>query len=261
MEACGEEGQLKLLGSTTSPFVARVRIALALKGIDYEFIEEDSQNKSQLLLQSHPVHKKIPVLLHNGKPVCESMIIVQYIEEAWKSKAPNLMPKDPYDRAIARFWAAFVEDKVIQPFVRYLLFGFLKVSIPFLYSVSNSKYCWLQLVLSIAGVYNGEGEQQQKAAEESVANFLLLEEALSGKAYFGGDEIGLVDISLGGILVFIKTLEKITNIVLIDTEKMPQLSAWVDRFSKADGVKEVLPDPAKLFKFLSARRAKRVESN
>jgi len=228
MEACGEEGQLKLLGMAQSPIVARVRIALALKGIDYEFIEEDIQNKSQLLLQSNPVHKKIPVLLHNGKPVCESMIIVQYIEEAWNSKPPNLMPKDPYDRATARFWAAFVEDK---------------------------------LVLSTAGVCNGEGEQQLKAAEESVANLLLLEEALSGKAYFGGDEIGLVDISLGGIWVFIKTLEKITNIVLIDTEKMPQLSAWVDRFSKADGVKEVLPDPAKLFKFLSARRAKRVESN
>jgi glutathione S-transferase len=229
MEACGEDGKVKLLGESMSPFVLRVRIALALKGVHYEFIEENLLlNKSQLLLQSNPVHKKVPVLFHNGKPVCESMIIVQYIDEAWNTEAPSLMPKDPYDRAIARFWAAFVEDK---------------------------------LVLSTAGVCNGEGEQQLKAAEESVANLLLLEEALSGKAYFGGDEIGLVDISLGGIWVFIKTLEKITNIVLIDTEKMPQLSAWVDRFSKADGVKEVLPDPAKLFKFLSARRAKRVESN
>nr|ABK27160.1 unknown [Picea sitchensis] len=225
MEACGEEGQVKLLGNTRSSFVVRVRIALALKGIHYEFIEENTPTKSQLLLQSNPVHKKIPVLIHNGRPVCESMIIVQYIEETWDTKAPNLMPKDPYDRAIARFWTAFVEDK---------------------------------LVLSILGVFNGHGEQQLKAAEESVANFLLLEEVLqtTGKAYFGGDEIGLVDISLGGILVFTKTLEKVTNIVLIDTDKMPQLSAWVDRFSNADGVKEVLPDRGEIFELITGWRAK-----
>nr|ABK23935.1 unknown [Picea sitchensis] len=225
MEACGEEGQLKLLGATRSPFLVRVRIALALKGIDYEFIEEDFQNKSQLLLQSNPVHKMIPVLIHNGKPVCESMIIVQYIDEAWYSKAPNLMSKDPYDRAIARFWSAFVDDKIVP---------------------------------CLRGVLNGQGEQQQKAAEESVANFLLLEEALqtNGKTYFGGDEIGLVDISLGGIVVFIKTMEKVTNIVLIDTDKMPLLSAWAERFYKADGLKDVLSDPAEIFEFITGWRAK-----
>nr|ADE76765.1 unknown [Picea sitchensis] len=228
MEACGEEGQVKLLGMARSPFVVRVRIALALKGIDYEFIEEDFQNKSQLLLQSNPVHKKIPVLLHNGKPVCESMIIVQYIDETWDTKAPNLMPKDPYDRAIARFWAAFVDDKLVP--------------------------CEEALT--------SQGEQQQKAVEDSVANFLVLEEALrtslcfSGKPYFGGDEIGFVDIALGGMLTFVKTLEKATNSVLIDVEKMPLLSAWMDRFCKADGVKEVMPDPAKLLEFMFAMRVK-----
>ena len=75
--------------------------------------EENMENKSQLLLQSNPVHKKIPVLIHNSKPVCESMIIVQYIEETWDTMLPNLLSKDPYERAIARFWAAFVDDKVI----------------------------------------------------------------------------------------------------------------------------------------------------
>ena len=54
MEGCGEEGQVKLLGISLSPFVVRVRIAIALKGIDYQFIQEDvTQNKSQLLLQSN----------------------------------------------------------------------------------------------------------------------------------------------------------------------------------------------------------------
>eukprot|EP00253_Pinus_taeda_P008125 PITA_08125 len=223
MEGCGEDGQVKLLGTNHSAFVVRVRIALALKGIHYEFIEEDIQNKSELLLQSNPVHNKIPVLIHNGKPVCESMIIVQYIEEAWGNTASNFMPKDPYDRAIARFWAAFIDDKFIP---------------------------------SIWGVFKGVGEEQQKAVEESVSSLLLLEEALSGKAYFGGDEIGLVDIALGGLLVAIQMIERVTDSVLIDTLKMPLLSTWAHKFYKAEGVKEVLPDPAKSFELGSAKRAK-----
>jgi len=219
---------VKLLGTTISPFVLRARIALAVKGINYEFIEQDEQNKSQLLLQSNPVHKKIPVLIHNGKVVCESMIIVQYIEETWNTKSSNLMPKAPYDRAIARFWAAFVDDKLIP---------------------------------SIRGVFMGQGEEQQKAVEELVANFLLLEEALRtsscflGKPYFGGDEIGFVDIALGAMSEFLKALQKVTDIVLMDPEKMPLLSAWMDRFLEANGVKEVMPDPAKVLEFVSSMRA------
>ena len=100
-----------LLDFWPSPFGMRLRIALAEKGIEYEYKEEDLRNKSPLLLQMNPVHKKIPVLIHNGKPVCESLIAVQYIDEVCKDKSP-LLPSDPYQRAQARFWVDFVDKKV-----------------------------------------------------------------------------------------------------------------------------------------------------
>ena len=107
-----QEDEVILLDFWVSMYGMRVRIALAEKGISYESREEDLKNKSQLLLESNPVHKKIPVLIHNGKPVCESSIIVQYIDEVWKDQAP-LFPCDAYGKAHAKFWANFIDRKVL----------------------------------------------------------------------------------------------------------------------------------------------------
>jgi len=103
--------QVTLLDFWASPLFMRVRIALAEKGVKYEYSEQDLRNESALLLQMNPVHKTIPVLVHNGKSVCESLTIVQYIDDVWKDKAPSL-PTDPYQRAQSRFWADFVDKKV-----------------------------------------------------------------------------------------------------------------------------------------------------
>lgn len=103
--------EVVLLDSWASPFGMRVRIALAEKGINYEYKEEDFWNKSPLFLQMNPVHKKVPVLIHKGKPICESLIVVQYIDEVWFNTNP-LLPSDPYQRAEGRFWADYVDKKV-----------------------------------------------------------------------------------------------------------------------------------------------------
>jgi glutathione S-transferase len=50
------------------------------------------------------------VLVHDGKPICESMIIVEYIDEIWPQN--SLLPADPYDRAQARFWVKYVDEMV-----------------------------------------------------------------------------------------------------------------------------------------------------
>ncbi|KZV23267.1 hypothetical protein F511_17776 [Dorcoceras hygrometricum] len=145
--------EVKVFGAWGSPFTHRVEMALKLKGVEYEFIEEDVRNKSPQLLQYNPVHKKIPVLLHNGKPVAESLVILEYIDEAWEA-GPSILPKHPYDRAMARFWSKFLDDKCVT---------------------TLWKACWIP------------GEEHEKDKEEAEESLKLLDNELKGKKFFGGD--------------------------------------------------------------------------
>lgn len=105
--------EVQLLGYWASPHTLSVRWALKLKGIAYDYQEEDLSNKSPQLLEYNPVHKKVPVLVHNGKPVAESLIIIEYIDETWRSlQNTPLLPQEPCQRAKARFWAKFAHEKV-----------------------------------------------------------------------------------------------------------------------------------------------------
>jgi glutathione S-transferase len=102
------ENKVILHGSFASPYSKRIELALRLKSIPYQFVQEDLQNKSQTLLRYNPVHKKIPVLVHNGKPISESLFIIEYIDETW-SNGPHILPEDPYRRSKVRFWANYIQ--------------------------------------------------------------------------------------------------------------------------------------------------------
>lgn len=107
-----QQSDVVLFGTWASAYSTRVKVALERKGITYEYVEEDLTNKSELLLHYNPLHKKVPVLVHNGKPIAESLVILEYIDECW-NHAPKLLPEDPYQRAKVRFWANFYDQKVL----------------------------------------------------------------------------------------------------------------------------------------------------
>ncbi|XP_057425204.1 glutathione transferase GST 23-like [Lotus japonicus] len=204
-----------LIGFWGSPFVFSVKWALELKGVKYQYVEEDLSNKSAMLLQCNPVYKQVPVLVHDGKPLAESQVILEYIDETWKQNP--LLPHDPYERAKARFWSKFTQEKC-EPVLKAT---FLKA-----------------------------GEEQQKAVQEVRENLKTLEGGLEGKRYFGGEGIGFTDIAIGWLGYWVRIVEEIVGISLVDTESMAKLNAWFDDFLELPIIKESMPNRDKLLQYI-----------
>ncbi|CAL5388427.1 unnamed protein product [Camellia sinensis] len=186
----------------------RVEIALKWKDIEYEFIQQDLQNKSPLLLKCNPIHKKIPVLLHNGKPICESLVILEYIDETWKGNP--IFPEDPHERAIARFWANFIDEKCLP---------------------AINKACFTK---------------DDKGIEETIELLKTLEAQLTDKKFFGGDSVGLVDIVATFIGYWLEVIQEVVGVELLTEEKFPRLYKWIEDYVNCCVIKEHLPPREKL---------------
>ncbi|XP_010428956.1 PREDICTED: glutathione S-transferase U22-like [Camelina sativa] len=199
-----------LLDYWPSPFGARARIALREKGVEFETREENLRDKSPLLLQMNPIHKKIPVLIHNGKPVCESMNVVQYIDEVWSDRNP-ILPSDPYQRAQARFWVDFVDTKLFEPADK---------------------------------LWQTKGEEQETAKKDYIEALKILESELGDKPYFGGDTFGFVDIAMTGYYSWFEASEKLGNFSI--EPECPILMASAKRCLQRESVVKSLHDSEKI---------------
>ncbi|KAI3925464.1 hypothetical protein MKW92_051361 [Papaver armeniacum] len=192
--------EVVLLDFWPSPFGIRVRIALAEKEVKCEYKEEDLREKN--------------VLIHNGKPITESLNIVEYIDRVWNQKS-SLLPADPYQRALARFWADYIDKKVYD---------------------GGKKICM------------SKGDELEKAKKDFIDILKVLEGELGEKPYFGGQRMGFVDVALIPFYSRFYSYETFGKFSI--EEVCPKLVSWGKKCMENESVSKSLPDPEKVFEFM-----------
>lgn len=95
--------KLKLISHKLCPYVQRAVISLTEKGVPFERIDIDLDNKPDWFLKISPLGK-VPVLQVGDKVVFESAVILEYLDETQRHP---LHPKDPLTRAEHRAWMEF----------------------------------------------------------------------------------------------------------------------------------------------------------
>jgi glutathione S-transferase len=178
---------LKLISHKLCPYVQRAVIALAEKGVGFERVDIDLDNKPEWFLKISPLGKT-PVLVVGDKAIFESAVILEYLEET----QPNpLHPKDPLVRAEHRAWIEF-----------------------------NSA-----VLGDIWGLEIATDEATLKAkAKQLEGKFALLEKRLVGTPWFDGEKFSLVDAVFGPAFRYFDVIDEIGDFGIFANK--PKLVQW-----------------------------------
>lgn len=101
---------LELLNNPISTCSQKTRMCLYEKGLDFintkiDFRKNEHVSPEYLKLNPNGV---VPTLLHDGRPVVDSSVIMEYVDEVFPE--PPLSPPDAYGRARMRAWMRYLEE-------------------------------------------------------------------------------------------------------------------------------------------------------
>ena len=103
---------ITLYDADRCPYCARVRIVLAEKGVEYETVVIDLDDRPAWIYDKNPTGR-VPVLEEDAFVLPESAVINEYLNERYP--LPPLLPEDPAERALARV-RIFRFDHLSKPY-------------------------------------------------------------------------------------------------------------------------------------------------
>jgi glutathione S-transferase len=192
---------VRIIGSYLSPYVRKVLVALAHKGMPYEIDPLTPFMGDETFSRLSPL-RRIPVLIDGDLALSDSSVICQYLED--KQPAPALYPRDIADRARARWFEEYADTRMGDVFIWQYYFPLIVNRFVF-------------------------GVQPDMAAVEKVRNTELpevlgyLERELPAQGFLFG-ELSIADAS---IAAFFRNLEVARW--QVDAARWPRTAAFVAR--------------------------------
>jgi glutathione S-transferase len=98
---------MKLIGSTTSPYVRKVRVVMAEKKLDYRFVEDSVWADDSTIATANPLGKVPCLVLDGGDAMFDSRVIVEYLDTL--SPVGKLIPASGRERAEVKTWEALAD--------------------------------------------------------------------------------------------------------------------------------------------------------
>jgi glutathione S-transferase len=169
---------MKLVGSNTSPYVRKVRIVMAEKKLDYDYVLEDVWAAGTGIAQFNPLGKVPCLILENGDVISDSRVIVEYFDTL--SPVGKLIPAVGRERAEVKTWEALAD-------------GVLDAAI----------------LARLEATWSGRTDDQRCQAwidrqlVKVGAALQLMSKGLGEKAYYTGTHLGLADIAVGVALGYL----------------------------------------------------------
>jgi len=166
---------MKLIGSSSSPFVRKARIALAEKRIEYEFVLINPFDPGVQITEINPLGK-VPVLLtDDGASIYDSSVIVEYLDIV--SPVGRLIPEPGRQRIHVKRWEALADG---------LLDAATALVLERRKPAKQQSAEWIER-------YNQKVEAAQRVAAHDLAE----------RTWCAGDSYSLADIALGCALGYL----------------------------------------------------------
>jgi glutathione S-transferase len=221
---------LVVLGGGVSPFVRKVRVALAEKGLDYQHDPVNPFAPPAGYREISPLGK-IPAFKDGDRTLCDSSVICAYLEKRYPT--PPLYPSDPYDYARALWLEEFMDGAVV-PLTGPNLFLALVLK-PLLSGGKPPEA--------------GAEENARKVWDTQVTPLLdYLEKQLGDNDWFVGGRLSIADISVGSILVNSRHAG-----FAPERKRFPKLRGFLDRIWSRPSFKKLIDEDTPIFGKRSAQ--------
>ena len=193
---------MKLIGSNTSPYVRKVRVVMAEKKLDYDYVLEDVWAANTNISQTNPLGKVPCLIMEGGEVISDSRVIVEYFDTL--SPVGKLIPTVSRERAEVKTWEALAD-------------GVLDAAI----------------LARLEATWSGRREIERSQAwidrqlGKVDAALKTISKGLGDKPYFVGIHLSLADIAVGVALGYLDFRFPQINLVKLH-DKLMQRASFAD---------------------------------